>query len=120
MSKDFSVDELMATRRWCYTIPREGFVENRGWRVSIIIEGIKGHYPTGDLDFGKSHHVEPWFWGDVNDSWETAEQTCAEQNQKLGFDVADVWMILASTLGGESKRTVATARAKAKIRKVAR
>jgi hypothetical protein len=99
MAKDPDVDELMATRRWCYTIPREGFVKNRGWRVSIAIEGIQGHYPTGDLDFGKTTHVEPWFWG--KGSYEDAEQFCAEQNQKLGYDVDDVWKIIASTLRGE-------------------
>ena len=107
MSKleSLDVDALMSTRRWCYTIPREsGFVEGRGWRVSIAIEGIKGHYPTGDLDFGKSSHVEPWFWGGVDDSYETAEQICAEQNQTLGFDVTEVWKIIMSTMNGDRRK----------------
>ncbi len=102
-SREPDIDELMSTKRWCYHIPREAFVEGRGWRVSIVIEGVKGHYPTGDLNFGKSSHVEPWFWGDG--SYEDAEQFCAEQNQKLELDVSDVWAIVMSTMGGDGRKS---------------
>lgn len=101
---DENLDELLATRRWCYVIPRESFVEGRGWRVSIAIEGVEGHFPTGDLDFGAVHHKEPWFWGGPEDSYEIAEQLCAEQNQKLGIDVSDVYKIVMSTFRGSGRR----------------
>ena len=99
--REAKLDELMATRRWCYHIPKEaGFVEGHGWRVSIVIEGVEGHYPTGDLEFGKPHHKEPWFWGDT---YEDAEQVAAEANMKLGYSESDIVKIITSSFSGRRR-----------------
>lgn len=86
--------ELMNTRRWCYYIPDNGFVPGKGYRVSVVIEGEWGHFPTGDLNWKASNHVEPWFWGTT---YKEAEEFCAEQNQRLGIDVVEVWKIVCSS-----------------------
>lgn len=116
MSETFA--ELIATRRWCYTIPTTGFVPGRGWRVSVAIENVEGHWPTGDLNFNDTaNHVEPWFWGDVNDSYAVAEQTCAEQNQKIGLEVDEVWAIVSSTVLGARAQSKINAAIAKKARK---
>ena len=102
-----TLEGLLNTKRWCYTIPEAtGFIAGRGWRVSIAIEGIEGHYPTGDLNFDDTaNHVEPWFWGGPEDPYAYAEQICAEQNQLLGYDATEVWKIILSTLGKSPRKT---------------
>ena len=85
--KQPTIDELFATRRWCYFIPRNGFVQGEGYRVSIVFEGESGHFPTG------TDTKAPWFWGT---SYREAEEFCAEQNQRNGLDVGDVVAILRS------------------------
>ena len=85
---------LLANRRWCYFIPLDGFIEGRGWRVSVVIEGETGHYPTGDLDHEMRDHREPWFWGMT---YHDAEQTAAETNAiRLALSEADIVEILRS------------------------
>lgn len=85
------LDELFAMRRWCYFIPLTAFIEGKGWRVSIVFEGIAGHFPTG------GNGVEPWFWGDT---YEEAEEAAALQNEsKLQLSATDVWKIVASSMG---------------------
>lgn len=87
-----TVEELFNTRRWCYYIPRSGFVEGRGYRVSIVFEGETGHYPTGGD--GK----EPWFWGDT---YEEAEEAAARQNSdQLGLSATDIATIVKSAMRG--------------------
>jgi hypothetical protein len=91
-----NIEELFNTRRWCYFIPRGGFVEGKGFRVSVIFENERGHFPTGGD--GK----EPWFWGMT---YEEAEEVAAQQNDaKLGLSTTDVWEIVASTLTAERGR----------------
>jgi hypothetical protein len=63
--------ELLATRRWAYFIPPDAFVPGKGFRVSVVIEGERGHFPTGTMS------DPPWFWGMT---YQEAEQKAAEVN----------------------------------------
>jgi len=96
------IAKQFAERRWCYHIPREGLIPGRGWRVSVVFEGVTGHYPTGDLDATAPDHKEPWFWGATYDE---AEQVAAEANQALGHNEADVVQIISSTMRGSRRRS---------------
>lgn len=59
------VSKLLSTRRWCYWIPATGYVEGKGYRVSIVFEYEGGHFPTGDDAWIAGDHgkQKPWFWG---------------------------------------------------------
>jgi len=112
--KDDELSKLLATRRWCYVIPREGFVEGRGYRVSIAIEYESGHYPTGNLELISSDAATreaafraggkiPWFWGMT---YEEATEHCAYMNMRnLGHDEKTTMDILLTTLRGEGRRS---------------
>lgn len=94
--------ELLATRRWCYVIPSDGFVEGHGYRVSIAVENEKGHFPTGDDraivgDYSDGAKL-PWFWGMT---YKDAEDVCAAENARLGIDPDAAFSIVMSTMGGE-------------------
>jgi len=81
---DLIAEKLFATRRYCYFIPLDGFVEGHGWRPSVVFEGEPGHYPNGDWPYeGKPGQRNPWFWGpdyetavrmadEMNDAWASA------------------------------------------------
>lgn len=75
-----SISELMRTRRWCYWIPADGYVEGKGYRVSIVFEYEAGHYPTGDDAFlaGDYSKKKPWFWGH---SYEEAKKIAEDMNR---------------------------------------
>ncbi len=100
--------KLLTERRWCYVIPESGFVPGHGYRVSITIEHVKGHFPTGDLEVlgDDSKAVRqayrdgaqaPWFWGMT---LAEAQKECARRNeQELGLTPADVALIVVSTMG---------------------
>jgi hypothetical protein len=99
MSEDIS--ELLATHRWAYYIPETAFVPGRGFRVSIIVEGHDGHWPTGDLNFKAPNHVEPWFWGM---EYRDAEHEAATQNAARGLSEQDVFDIYMSTVAPPDMR----------------
>lgn len=82
-------------KRFCYHIPQSAYEPGKGWRVSVIIEGESGHYPTGTED------KAPWYWGE---SYAEAEQTAAEMNQSMGLSPSDVVKIITSSMGGPGKR----------------
>ena len=98
--EDDRLGRLLATRRWCYVIPSDGFVKGFGWRVSIAIEKESGHYPTGDLRACDGDYeggaTLPWFWGET---FEEARACCDEQNAKLGYTPLEAATIVASTMG---------------------
>lgn len=97
--------ELLATRRFCYVIPADAFVEGRGFRVSIAIEREPGHFPTGDDramagDLSNGARM-PWFWGMT---FADAELTCADMNARMGIDAKTAAMIVATTLNGTRRK----------------
>lgn len=96
--------QLLANRRWCYFVPTDGFIEGKGFRVSVVIEGEDGHYPTGDLDTYATNrnHKEPWFWGMT---YREAEQVCAERNaDTLKLSEADVAKIVMSSMAAKPRK----------------
>ena len=87
---DSSLSHLMATRRWCYTIPICQDTEATGGYVpSVAIEDESGHFPMSGSDGGA-----PWIWGKT---LHDAESICAEANAKLGLDRDTCLRIVAST-----------------------
>jgi len=101
--EELDVQTLLATRRWCYYIPLSAFEDGKGYRVSIIVEGEEGHFPTGTPD------KAPWYWGMT---YRDAEQTAAEANAKLGIDETTVVKLLMSSMRGPGpRRTKAKAKA---------
>jgi hypothetical protein len=97
------ISELMATRRWCYYIPADGYVEGQGFRVSIVFEYEAGHYPTGDDAWIKGDHSKrkPWFWGSqLNEARKTAE----DMNQRrLGLSPREAADIVTTSMSIKDK-----------------
>ena len=90
MNTKDNLSHLLATRRWCYTIPACQDAEAQGGYIpSIAIEDVVGHYPLAGRDGGS-----PWFWGKT---LEDAERTCDEANAKLGYDLETAFKIVTST-----------------------
>jgi hypothetical protein len=93
---DTRIAKLLDERRFCYVIPESGYVEGKGFRVSIAIEREPGHFPTGNTPEGGD--IEPWFWGDT---FEEAREIADRENKaRLGLDPIDAWKIVASTMTG--------------------
>lgn len=80
-----SARALLENRRWCYFIPRDAFVLGKGFRVSVVIEGERGHFPTGTTT------EPPWFWGV---RYVDAEHYAAIQNDLRGLSAGDVVELL--------------------------
>jgi hypothetical protein len=97
------VAQLMATRRWCYWIPAEGFVEGHGYRVSIVFEYESGHYPTGDDAWiaGDKSQRKPWFWGhDFAEARKTAESM---NQQRLNLSPKEAALLVATSMSIKEK-----------------
>ena len=90
-------------RNFCYYIPADGYVKGKGYRVSIVVEGEHGHYPTGNWPYhGKPYQTMPYFWGH---DYETAKQIAAEVNARLGLSKDDVEDIVTSSVRSSLLRT---------------
>lgn len=78
-------------------IPGDAFVEGRGWRVSIVIDGEDGHRPTGNWPYeGKPGQTQPWFWGPT---YQDACKEAGRYNEKLGISADEVFKIVARSMG---------------------
>lgn len=94
------VIDIGIKQRFCYFVPPGSFVKGQGMRVSIIKEGVSGHFPTGEWPCPPGGKM-PWFWGDQNDEIKAVLQAdlCAyEMNVKLGLSEEDVNKILVSSI----------------------
>ncbi|HSX22376.1 MAG TPA: hypothetical protein VLE97_06325 [Gaiellaceae bacterium] len=89
--------QLLHTRRWCYWIPADGYVEGYGFRVSIVFEHEPGHYPTGDSDWiTDPSKRKPWFWGH---DYAEARKCAEDMNQeKLGLSPKDAAQIVTTSM----------------------
>ena len=76
-----SAQALLEQNRWCYFIPRDAFVPGKGFRVSVVIAGQRGHFPTG------SASAAPWFWGMT---FLEAEERAARENDALTLSTTEV------------------------------
>lgn len=66
------------------------FVPGKGYRPSLVIEGVAGHWPYPD-DEG----VEPWYWG--KDLFEAIAKA-GRRNRGMGLTDADELRIFESSL----------------------
>lgn len=83
-------------KRFCYYIPIDSFIKDRGFRVSIVTENQPGHQPTGDWPYeAKLGQKLPWFWGM---EYELAKELCSRSNEELGLSEADVLEIINSSM----------------------
>lgn len=100
---DNKISQLMRTRRWCYWIPAEGYVEGHGYRVSIVFEYEAGHYPTGDDAWiaGDPGKRKPWFWGhDLTEAKKIAEDM---NQQRLGLSPREAADIVTTSMSIKDK-----------------
>lgn len=74
---------------YMYYVDAGSLVEGKGYRPSIVIEGVAGHYPNGGGD------VEPWYWGYDLDK---AQAIAKDRNKRLGLTNADMIRITASSM----------------------
>jgi len=78
-------------------MPRTCFIiladqrDGEGYIPSVVTEGEYGHSPLT----GNGACAAPWHWGKT---WETAQDTCRQENSKLGLGVADVIDITLSSM----------------------
>lgn len=86
--------ELLDTRRFCYFVGVESFVEGKGWRPSIVFENEAGHFPNGGGD------VEPWYWGH---DYKGAQEICRKKNLDMGVDEEEVNHIVASSMSASGR-----------------
>lgn len=88
---DPKMDSLMSNRRWVYMVdqsepdPHNEANSPRRYRVSIVIEGVAGHFPMGDPKKKQS----PWWW---------TESVCERQNADRGFNAEQVWDVISSSM----------------------
>lgn len=76
----------LSTKRWAYFIPRDAFVQGKGFRVSVVIAGERGHIPTGTAS------EPPWFWGMTYlEAEERAAQTNAADLNLSTTDVVEIY-----------------------------
>jgi hypothetical protein len=94
-------DALANGARMAYYVPIDAYIEGHGYRVSIVVEGLSGHYPTGDWPYtaGPSQRM-PWFWGhDVEEARGHAER----HNRRMGLSDLDVAAIITSSMAGQGR-----------------
>ena len=79
------ISEMLNTHRWCYYLDQsQPSPDNPDWfRVSIVFEGVSGHFPTGGND------KEPWYW---------SQETCNRRNKLLGYNAEEVMKIIDSSI----------------------
>lgn len=73
----FYVDETMHTEH--------------GYRPSVLVEGVAGHFPNGGGD------VEPWYWGH---DLAGAQKIAHDRNAAMGLTPSDESRILMSSMRG--------------------
>lgn len=74
----------MNTPRICYYVAETGFIEGRGYPVSLVKEGEPGHSPQFHVDV----------------SLDKANAAAAEKNRSLGLSERDVMAIVSSSMVG--------------------
>jgi hypothetical protein len=101
----------MFKKQLCYYIPRDSFIEGRGYRVAVVTEDEPGYMLTGTWPYtGKGGETLPYFWGkrdepDSDANYKLACESAAQMNVRMGLDDKAVMKIIASSMGGKpSKR----------------
>ncbi len=87
------------SKRVCYYIPADGYIKERGYRVSVVTENEPGHSPTGNWPYeGKGGQTLPYFWGH---DLEEAKAAARYQNAKIGLSERDAFDIVTSSMVGK-------------------
>jgi hypothetical protein len=97
---------IMQAKRMCWYIPRDSFVEGRGYRVAIVTENTAGYALTGTWPYtGAPGESLPYFWGnrgesivDNDENYKDACATAASLNKRQGLSDKDVMKIIASSM----------------------
>jgi hypothetical protein len=87
-------DSIAAGKRVVAYIPPDAWKEGHGHEVSFVIENQGGHFTSGG-------DVAPWYWGDPKDaqkSFELAEKTAKEYNQRRGISNEDAIKIVLGSM----------------------
>jgi hypothetical protein len=98
-----TITKLLRTRRWCYWIPADGYVEGHGYRVSFVFEYESGHYPTGDDAWIAGDHGKrkPWFWGhDLQEARKVADDL---NQERLALSPKDTALLVATSMSIKEK-----------------
>lgn len=94
----------MTNKRMCYYVPVDSYVEGRGFRVSVVEEGVAGHTPTGEWP-NDGTGVLPYFWGRNGDYEEAVKQAEHFNKKHLGLSKKDVHEIVTSSIGAQIRET---------------
>jgi hypothetical protein len=103
----------MTDKRLCYYIPRDSFVEGRGYRVAVVTEDTAGYVLTGTWPYtGAAGETLPYFWGkrdepDSNENYKVACEAATFQNARMGHSDSEVMKIIASSMRKRSGRKAA-------------
>lgn len=101
MSNGADMSKRSKSKRKCFFIPIDGFVDGEGFRVSVVTEDEPGHCPTGVWPQDGTE-VRPYFWGKT---FEEATAICEQQNERFfGLSPKDVAEIVASSMAAGDPR----------------
>lgn len=79
-----------------YFVCEDFYVEGEGYRVSIVIEGEKGHHPTGTWPYsGGIDEKLPYFFGPT---LAEAVERCLALNRRMGIDARETALIVAGSM----------------------
>jgi hypothetical protein len=88
------VDYINDGRRFCYFIDVGSYVPGRGYRPSIVVEGVAGQFPVGE-------DVDAWYWGRT---YAEACEICRVKNERLGISESEAFQIVASSLSKAAEK----------------
>ena len=85
-----------SAKRIMYYIPDDAYIPDRGYRVSLVLEGEAGHRPTGTWPYrGRAGETLPYFWGhDIAEARAAARRI----NASMGLTEDDEVAVLASSM----------------------
>lgn len=69
----------------------DSMLTEHGYRPSIVVEGVRGHFPNGGGD------TEPWYWGH---DLAGAKKIARDRNARMGLSPEDEARILLSSMRG--------------------
>jgi hypothetical protein len=79
------------TKRTCFYIPTDAYVDGKGFIPSVVTEGEPGHAPLA----GNGDLAQPWYWGMTYDE---AKAHAEAENAKLGLTPDDISDIVLSSM----------------------
>lgn len=93
--------------RMCYFVPIDAFIEGRGYRASVVVEGQPGHHPTGVWPNDGTKEM-PYFFGRQPDGkgfdYEWACRAADNLNEQMGISKRDSIEIVASSVGAQVRQ----------------